>query len=141
MSAVNSRENTLVASQCASSFAGSTTPENVVMWLKKMHARARRDRVVEKIEHLRRVFDGPGQRDFLDDDAVALGFEIPGMLAAGMFLIGHEDFVAGFHVKAVGDVAIGFSGVAQQRDLVASAADEFGEGVANSFHAAYPQMG
>ena len=47
-----------------------------------------------------------------------------------MFLVGHEDFVAGLHVDAVGDVAVGFGGVAEESDFVAAAADEFGERVA-----------
>ena len=75
-------------------------------------------------------FTGRGSVIFFDHDAVALGLEIPGMFAAGMLLVGHEDFVAGLHVDAVGDVAVGFGGIAQQGNFVALAADERGERVA-----------
>ena len=73
---------------------------------------------------------GLGQLDFLYHDAVALGAEIPWVLAAGMLLVGHEDFVAGLEIDAVGDVVIGFGGISEERDLVAVAADEGGEGIA-----------
>ena len=52
------------------------------------------------------------------------------MLASGMLLIGHQHFVAGLHVDAVRDVAVRLGGVAQQGDLVALAADEFGQRIA-----------
>jgi len=48
-----------------SSFAGSTTPVTVVMWLKKIDAGAGSDGVIEKIEDLGGVFYREGQGDFL----------------------------------------------------------------------------
>jgi hypothetical protein len=77
------------------------------------HTRARRDRVVEEVQNLRGIFHGAGKRDLLHDDAVAFGFQVPRMFTSGMFLIGHEDFIPGLHVDAVGDVAVRFGGVAQ----------------------------
>ena len=47
-----------------------------------------------------------------------------------MLLVGHEDFVAGLHVDAVSDVVISFSGVSEECDFVALAADEGGERIA-----------
>src|SRR5882762_7944249 len=93
-------------------------------------ARARSDGIVEEIEHLRGVVYWARQRHFPYYNAVALGLEVPWMLASGMFLIGHQDFVAGLHVNAVRDVAVGFGGVALQRDLVAVAAHESSQRVA-----------
>ncbi len=104
-------------------------------------ASARSDGVVKEIEDLGRIFYGTRQRDPFYDDAVAFGFEVPGMFAAGMLLIGHQDFVAGFEVDAVGDVAISFGGITKQGDFVAMTADKGGQGSRNSFQAAYPQMG
>jgi hypothetical protein len=52
------------------------------------------------------------------------------MLATGVLLVGHQDFITGLEVEAVGDIAVGFGGVANQGDLVAMASDEFGERVA-----------
>ena len=52
------------------------------------------------------------------------------MLAPGMFLIGDEDLVAGFEIDAIGDVTVGFGGVAQQGQFFALAADEFRERIA-----------
>src|SRR5450755_2652042 len=47
-------------------------------------AGARGDGVIEEIEDLRGVFYRARESDFFYYDAVALGFEIPGVLAAGM---------------------------------------------------------
>src|SRR5882762_4405017 len=93
-------------------------------------ARARSDGIVEEIEHLRGILYRARQRNFSYHNAVALGLEVPWMLASGMFLISHQDFVAGLHVNAVRDVTVGFGGVAQQRDLVAVAAHKCGQRVA-----------
>ena len=75
-------------------------------------------------------FTGRGSVIFLHHDAIALGLQIPGMLAAGVLLIGHQHLVAGLHVDAIGNVAIRFRGVAQQGNLIALAADEGGQWVA-----------
>lgn len=49
------------------------------------------------------------------------------MSAAGVFEIGHKDFVAGFHVDAVGaDIHTG-GGAADDGDFFEIGADEFGE--------------
>src|SRR5580658_5226884 len=93
-------------------------------------ARPGSDGVVEKIENLGGVLYGEGQSDFLHHYAVALGLEVPGMDAAGMFLVGHEHFVARFQVGAIGNVAISFGGITEQGDLVATATDEGGQGIA-----------
>ena len=110
----------LERASAASSFAGRTHARESGDVAEEDDARARSDGVIEEVEHLRRVFDRAGERDFFHHDAVALGLEIPGMFAAGMLLVGHQDFVAGLHVDAVGDVAVGFGGVAQQSDFVAT---------------------
>src|ERR1700683_33943 len=82
------------------------------------------------MEHGRRIRHGTRKRDLFHHDAVALGLELPRRIAAAVFLVGGEDFVAGLHVNAVGDVVVGFGGVADERDLVAGGSDEFGERIA-----------
>src|SRR5260221_21297 len=67
------------------------------------------------------------QRDLFHRNAVALGTQIPGMLPAGMLLIGHQDFVTRFHIQPIRDVAVCFRGVAHQRDLIALAAHKRGQ--------------
>jgi hypothetical protein len=62
--------------------------------------------------------------------AVALSFQVPGMLAAGMLLVGHEDFIAWLQVDAISDIAISLGGITEQSDLVARAADESGQRIA-----------
>ena len=94
------------------------------------HARTRRDCIVEQIENLSSIFDGTGQCDLFYDYAVTLGSEIPWMLASGMLLVSHQNLIAGLHVDAIGDIAVGFCRIAQHRDLVALATNEFGERVA-----------
>ena len=47
-----------------------------------------------------------------------------------MLLVGHQHFIAGLHIYAIGDVAVRFGGVAQQCEFVAMAADERGQGIA-----------
>ena len=94
-------------------------------------ARARRDCVIKQIHDLRGIFHGAGKRDLLDDDAVALGvalgLEIPGMFASGMLLVGHKDFVTRLHIDPIGDVAVRFRRIAEQRDLVPLAPHERGQ--------------
>ena len=85
------------------------------------HARARRDRILKKIQHLRRIRHRPAQGYFFYHDAITLGLEIPRVFAARVLLIGHQHFIAGFHVHAVCDVAVGFGGIAKQGDFVALA--------------------
>ena len=84
--------------------------------------RSRSDSVIKQFQHLSRVLHGLGQRDFLHYHSVTFGSEVPGLLAAGMFLIGHQDLFAWFHVNSVGDIAVGLGGVSQQRHFVAFAA-------------------
>jgi hypothetical protein len=52
------------------------------------------------------------------------------MLAAGMLLVGHEDFIAWLQVDAISDIAISLGGITEQSDLVAMAADESGQWIA-----------
>ena len=52
------------------------------------------------------------------------------MDATGMLLVGHQYFVAWFQVDAVSDVAIGFGGITKQGNLIATASDEGGQGIA-----------
>ncbi len=47
-----------------------------------------------------------------------------------MLLVSHEHFVARLHVYAVGDVIVSLGGVADQRELIAIAADECGQRIA-----------
>src|SRR5580658_3938319 len=88
------------------------------------------DGVVEEIENLRSIFHGERQCDFLHHYAIALGFEVPGMNAAGMLLVSHEDLVARLHVDAISNVAISFSGITEKSNLIAIAADEGSQGIA-----------
>ena len=91
---------------------------------------ARGDVGVEEIQHLCRIDDWPGQRELLHYDAVALGAQIPRVLASGMLLIGHEHLIAGLQIDAVGNVVVCFRGISKQRDFVAVAADECGQRIA-----------
>ena len=67
---------------------------------------------------------------FFTTDAITLGLKIPGVHAAGMLLVGHQDFVAWLKVDAVGDVAISLGGIAKQGNLIAMATDESGQRIA-----------
>src|SRR5580692_1247398 len=112
------------------SFAGSTTPENVVMWLKKI---TRVRGVMASLKRLRTCaasLTGRGKSDFFHHDAVALGLEVPGVLASRVLLVGHQHLVARFQVEPVRDVAVGFGGITHQGDLVAMASDKLGERIA-----------
>jgi hypothetical protein len=93
-------------------------------------ASARGDGVVEKVENLGGVLHRAGQGYSLHHDAVALGFQVPGMLPAGMLLVGHEHFIAWPQVDAIGDMAISLGGITEQGNLVAMAADESGQRIA-----------
>ena len=96
----------------------------------KEDASARRNRVIEKIESRGGIRNRHGQRDALDDDAVTLRAQQPRLLAAGMLLIGHEDFIAGLEIEAIRDVVVGLGGVADQRDFIARATDKGGQRIA-----------
>src|SRR6266702_8794168 len=50
-------------------------------------------------DDLLRAFGRNGDGEFLDDHAVTLCAKVPWLLAAGMFLVGHEDLVAGLEVE------------------------------------------
>ena len=88
------------------------------------HTRARGDCVMEELQHIRGVLDRLRQRDHLDYDAVPLRLQSPRLLAAGVFLIGHQHFVTGLHFNAVGDVVICFGCVTHERQFVARASDK-----------------
>src|SRR5205085_476138 len=77
----------------------------------KHHTGAFRDGIVEKIEYLRGIFNRSRKRNFFNDNSVTLGTKLPGHLAAGMLLVGHEYLVARLHVHPVRDVTVGFGGV------------------------------
>jgi hypothetical protein len=128
--AVDGRENILGAGKGAKLARGKDDAGDGGDVTEENHAGAGRDGVAEAIENVGGVGHGLGQGDFFHDDAVALGSEIPGMFAAGVFLVGDENFVAGFEVDAVGDVAVGLGGVADEGEFFAGAADEGGERVA-----------
>lgn len=100
------------------------------MLAEENHSRTRRDAIVEKVEHLRRVFYRLRQHDFLHRNSITLRLELPGLLAARMLLVGHQHFIAGFHGDAVGDVVVRLGGVAYQRNLVPVTADEVRQGIA-----------
>ena len=51
------------------------------------------------------------------------------MLTAGVLLIAHQHLVASFHIKTIGYVAVGLSGVAQHGNFVALAPHEGGQRV------------
>lgn len=91
---------------------------------------ARSDGVLEKSENRTGVWHRPGQSDFFYDDPVAFGAEIPGMLATGMLLVGHQDLVTGLEVNAVGDVAVRFRGVPEEGQFIAFATDKLRERIA-----------
>src|SRR5215471_12583287 len=94
------------------------------------YARARRDRVVEKIQNRGAVRYRAWQRDSFHHDAIAFGAEIPRMLAPGMLLVGDQHFVAGLQVNSVREVAVGLRGVAHEGEFLALTADKFGQRVA-----------
>ncbi len=52
------------------------------------------------------------------------------MFAAGVLLIGHQHFIAGLQVQAIGDKVVSLGRVAKQRDLIARAADKCRQRVA-----------
>jgi hypothetical protein len=108
--------------RAANSFAGSITPVTAVMWLTK--------RVAERIRHRRGIGYRPRQRHFLHDHPLSFGAQVPWMLPAGMLLIGHQHFVAGFQIESVRDVTVGFRGVSQQGDFIPRATNKCGQRVA-----------
>ena len=124
VSAVYGREDAFGACQPAQLLCRQHDTRNRGDMAKEHYARPRSNGVTEKVQNLCRVLNRLGQRDFLHDDAIALGFQLPGLFAAGMLLIGHEHFVTGLHIDAVRDVAVGLGGIAQQRDLVARTSDK-----------------
>src|ERR1700729_2274467 len=127
MRAVNGRQDMFAAGESADFFGGQDDSGDGRDVDEENYARARSDGIAEKIENLGRVLNRFGGCVFLDYDAVALGPQIPGMLAAGMFLIGEQDLISRFKVDAVGDVAISFRGITQDGDLIAVAAYEGGQ--------------
>src|SRR5579863_1739295 len=130
MGTVDGGENSLCAGESAELLRWQDDSRESRDVAEKEHACARGDGVAEEIQHLRRVFHGAGKRDLLHHDAIALSLQIPWMLASWMLLVGHEHFVARLHVDAVGDVAVCLGRVAQKGDLIALAADEFRQRVA-----------
>ncbi len=96
----------------------------------KHHARAGSNRVIKKIQHLRGILHRARQSNFFHDDAVALCFQFPWRISAAVFLIGHQNFVALFHINSIGDVIVGLGGVAHHGDLFAAASDECGQRIA-----------
>ena len=96
----------------------------------KDHACSRGNRIIKKVQHLRRFLHRLGKNDFLNDNSVTLRSELPGLLASGMLLVRHQDFVARFHIHAIRDVAIRLGGIPQQGNLVPRAAHKRGQRIA-----------
>jgi len=111
MCAIDGREYSFDRARVESSFAGNTTPENVVMWLKKM---TRVRGVMASLKRLRPAGHPlrAGQCDSFHHDAIAFAWSSTDA-AARMLLIVIRTFVAG-SCQCVSDVAVGFGGVAQQ---------------------------
>ena len=62
----------LLRASAQSSLAGSTTPENVVIWLKNKTRVRAVIASLNEIQYLRGIFYRPWQRDLLYHDSVAL---------------------------------------------------------------------
>ena len=97
----------------------------------EQNPRPRRDGFAEQIQHLCRILHRRRKRDLLHHDPVALGLQIPWMLASGMLLVRHQTLRRpGFISEAVRDVAVRLGRIAKQRNLVALAAHKRGQRVA-----------
>jgi len=74
------------------------------LWLKKI---TRFRGVISSLKGFdRRCIRPVSQSHFLTHDAIALALEVPGLLARRGAPVGHQNFVAGFQSKSVGDITI-----------------------------------
>ena len=128
--AIDCGENALAACQSTELFRRKHNASRRGDVTEEHHSRARRDRIIKLIQHLRRVLHRFRQCDLLYHHAVTFRAKVPGVLAAGMLLIRHEHFVTRLHVNSVCDVAVRFRRVAEQGKLVALAAHECGQRIA-----------
>ena len=124
MGSIDRGDNSFAAGQGAEFLGGQHHSGEGGDVAEEQNSGARGDGVADQIQHLRGIFYRLRQRDLLHHDAVALGAQVPRVLASGMLLIGHQHFVAGLQIDAVGDVAVGLGGISEEGDLVAVAADE-----------------
>jgi hypothetical protein len=77
------------------SFTGSTTPVVVVMWLTKT-TRVRGVMASDtRVRISAALAGGQGQGELLHHDPVALGAQVPGLLAARVLLVADQDLVPG----------------------------------------------
>ena len=108
---IDRRNNPFAAGQRTKFFGWQHNSGERADVAEEQNSGARSNGVAEQIQHLRRIFYRPRQRDLLYDDAIALGPQVPRMLASGMLLVGHERFVAGLQIDAVRYVAVGLGGI------------------------------